>query len=469
VSPRDKSSESPGVLASLQARLTTKSAHVGVVGLGYVGLPLALLFAEAGFPTLGFDIDREKVEALSCGRSYIRHIPARVVSEAMNERRFRATADFRKLSEMDAVIVCVPTPLDDHREPDLSFIRDTAEEIKSALRPGQLVVLESTSFPGTTEEVVLPILEKSGLRCSVFAYTVEDNRVQPNPAEAECDFLLAFSPEREDPGNKRFGTRQIPKVIGGVNGQSAHAALVLYGQAFERTVLVSSTRVAEMTKLLENIYRCVNIALVNELKILSLRMGIDIWEVIEAAKTKPFGYAPFYPGPGLGGHCIPIDPFYLTWKAREYEFPTRFIELAGEINSGMPEFVVSSLMEALNRRKQCLKGAHLLVLGVAYKKDLDDLRESPALRIIQLLLNHGAHVQYHDPNFDKIPKLRNYSFSLESAPPTPENLARFDAVIIVTDHSCYDYEEIARYSKVVIDTRHATKDVKEFQDKIVHC
>ena len=469
MSARDKSSESPGVLASLQARLATKSAQVGVVGLGYVGLPLALLFAEAGFPTFGFDIDREKVEALNSGRSYIRHIPAAVISEAMNQRRFKATADFRKLREMDTVIVCVPTPLDDHREPDLSFIRNTAEEIKSALRPGQLVVLESTSFPGTTEEVVLPILEKSGLRCPVFVYSVEDNRVQPNSEEPECDFLLAFSPEREDPGNKHFGTRQIPKVIGGVNGQSAQAAQGLYGQAFDRTILVSSSRVAEMTKLLENIYRCVNIALVNELKMLSLRMGIDIWEVIEAAKTKPFGYSPFYPGPGLGGHCIPIDPFYLTWKAREYEFPTRFIELAGEINSGMPEFVVSSLMEALNRRKQCLKGAHLLVLGVAYKKDLDDIRESPALRIIQLLLNHGAHVQYHDPHFDKIPKLRNYSFSVESAPPTPENLAKFDAVIIVTDHSSYDYQEIARYSKVVIDTRHATKDVKEFQEKIVHC
>jgi UDP-N-acetyl-D-glucosamine dehydrogenase len=340
--------------------------------------------------------------------------------------------------------------------------------VSAHLRPGQLIVLESTTYPGTTDEVVLPILEKPGLRCSPSAYAT-DGSVVKSSGTVGGDFLLAFSPEREDPGNKQFQTHQIPKVIGGVNGASAVAARALYDQVFERTLLVSSARAAEMTKLLENIYRCVNIALVNELKLLCLRMGIDIWEVIEAAKTKPFGFTAFYPGPGLGGHCIPIDPFYLTWKAREYEFPTRFIELAGEINSAMPEHVVASLADALNRRKQCLQDARILVLGVAYKKDIDDPRESPSLRIMELLRLRGARVDYHDPYFPRLPKTRRYDFRLASVELTAQTLAQFDAIVIATDHSSYDYAFIVRHARLVIDTRNATRQVTEFPEKIVRC
>ena len=388
---------------TFRSKAQSKTVQVGVIGLGYVGLPLGLLFARNGFPTTGFDIDQAKVDMLEKGESYIRHIPGSAIAEQVGEKRFRATTDFAVLKEMDAILICVPTPLDHHREPDLSFVRSTTEAITPHLRPGQLVVLESTTYPGTTEEVVLPILEKSGLNCPILPYVTDGSHVT-TPVETEGDFLLAFSPEREDPGNKQFQTHQIPKVVGGVNASSALAARALYGQAFEKTLLVSSTRAAEMTKILENTYRCVNIALVNELKLLCLRMGIDIWEVIEAARTKPFGFTPFFPGPGLGGHCIPIDPFYLTWKAREYEFPTRFIELAGEINAAMPEHVVTSLAEALNRRKQCLQGARILILGIAYKKDIDDLRESPSLRIIELLKDRGAQVDYHDPYFPRLPQ-----------------------------------------------------------------
>jgi UDP-N-acetyl-D-glucosamine dehydrogenase len=336
------------------------------------------------------------------------------------------------------------------------------------LRRGHLVVLESTTYPGTTEEVVLPILEKSGLRCPIQAYATDGFRITA-PVESAGDFLVAFSPEREDPGNKQFQTHQIPKVVAGVNASSALAAQALYGQAFEKTFVVSSTRAAEMTKILENTYRCVNIALVNELKLLCLRMGIDIWEVIEAARTKPFGFTPFFPGPGLGGHCIPIDPFYLTWKAREYEFPTRFIELAGEINSAMPEHVVTSLTDALNRRKQCLRDAKVLILGIAYKKDIDDLRESPSLRIIELLKDNGAHVDYHDPYFPRLHRMRKYDFGMEAVEPTAGALASYDAVVIVTDHSSYDYAAIVRNSRLVVDTRNATKEVKEHRDRIVLC
>jgi UDP-N-acetyl-D-glucosamine dehydrogenase len=452
----------------LFARLKNKAAEVGIIGMGYVGLPLALSFARTGFKVTGFDIDPDKIEKLQRRETYIRHIPSAAISEAIVKHDFRFTEDYRKLREMDAILICVPTPLDEHREPDLSFIRNTAESISAALRPDQLIVLESTTYPGTTEEVVLPILEKSGLHCPIAPYSVNGSKVEYAPG-LEADFLLAFSPEREDPGNKQFKTVQIPKVIGGVNGPSALAAQLLYGKTFEKVVLVSSTRAAEMTKLLENIYRSVNIALVNELKCLCLRMGIDIWEVIEAAKTKPFGFTAFYPGPGLGGHCIPIDPFYLTWKAREYGFPTRFIELAGEVNTAMPELVVASVAEALNQRKKCLQDSKILILGVAYKKDVDDLRESPALRIIQLLQARGAKVDYHDPYFPQLPRTRHYNFGLTSVEPTPKALSGYDAVLIATPHSCYDFGNIVRHSRLVIDTRNATHNVLEGREKVVLC
>jgi len=458
-------------LDSLQQALQEGSARVGVVGMGYVGLPLALLFARGGFHTTGFDIDPEKVQKLRAGQTYIKHIPAETIAGAIEKKRFWATDDFQELAEMDAIVICVPTPLDDHREPDLSFIRDTAEAIRPRLRAGQLVVLESTTYPGTTEEVVLPILERSGLRCPVSPYTTDGSTAVGAEAATPdvADFLLAFSPEREDPGNKDFRTHQIPKVIGGVNAASALAARALYERGFDRTLLVSSSRAAEMTKLLENIFRCVNIAMVNELKLLSLRMGIDIWEVIEAAKTKPFGFTPFYPGPGLGGHCIPIDPFYLTWKAHEYKFPTRFIELAGEINSAMPEHVVAAVGEGLNRRRRCLQDARVLVLGVAYKKDIDDLRESPSLRIIELLQAKGARVDYHDPYFPRLHKMRHHNLGLESVELTPEALGAYDAVVIATDHSSYDYEAIVAAAQLVVDTRNATGKVRKQREKIVRC
>jgi UDP-N-acetyl-D-glucosamine dehydrogenase len=455
-------------LAELQTKVNEKTVRVGVVGLGYVGLPLALGFARKGFCTTGFDIDPAKVDKLRRGETYIGHIAGALIAEEVEKACFQPTADYARLKEMDAIIICVPTPLDEHRDPDLSFIRNTAEAISAHLRRGQLIVLESTTYPGTTDEVVLPILERSGMRCALSPYATDGRTVEFSEA-VEGDFLLAFSPEREDPGNRQFQAHQIPKVIGGVNGASALAARALYEQVFERTLLVSSARAAEMTKLLENIYRCVNVALVNELKLLCLRMGIDIWEVIEAAKTKPFGFAAFYPGPGLGGHCIPIDPFYLTWKAREYEFPTRFIELAGEINSSMPEHVVASLADALNRRKQCLQEANILVLGVAYKKDIDDLRESPSLRIMELLRLRGARVDYHDPYFPRLPKTRRYDFQLASVELTAETLSQFDAVVIATDHSSYDYAFIVRHARLVLDARNATRRVTEFREKIVLC
>lgn len=455
-------------VSRLLTKFHEKTAQVGVIGLGYVGLPLALTFAQNKFRTTGFDSDPGKVEKICRGESYIQHIPGAAIAEKVREKTLRATVDITELQGMDAVLICVPTPLDEHREPDLSFVRQTAEAIRVQLRPGQLIVLESTTYPGTTEEVVLPILEKSGLRCPVSPYKTDGRTVQ-SLERSEGDFLLAFSPEREDPGNKQFQTHQIPKVIGGVNGASALAAQALYQGIVDRTLLVSSSRTAEMTKLLENVYRCVNIALVNELKLLCLRMGIDIWEVIEAAKTKPFGFTAFYPGPGLGGHCIPIDPFYLTWKAREYDFPTRFIELAGEINSAMPEHIVAYLAEALNCRKQCLQDARILILGVAYKKDVDDLRESPSLRIIELLQARGARVDFHDPYFPRLPKMRKYNLGLVAVEPTAQALAGYDAVVIATNHSTYDYSFIVRHSKLVIDTRNATRDVVDHGGKIVRC
>jgi UDP-N-acetyl-D-glucosamine dehydrogenase len=465
---RDEARVQQSPTAELISKLREKKATVGVVGLGYVGLPLILLFARKGFSTIGFDTDPEKIEKLQRGESYIAHIPADSIATELRGNRLRSTTDFRLAWQVDALLICVPTPLDEHREPDVSYIRGTAEAVAPNLRPGQLIVLESTTYPGTTEELLLPILRKSGLRCPVSAYTTEGNTVT-SASGAESDFLVAFSPEREDPGNKNFQTHEIPKVIGGVNGESALAAQVLYSQAFGKTVLVSSSRAAEMSKLLENIYRCVNIALVNELKLLCMRMGINIWEVIEAAKTKPFGFTPFYPGPGLGGHCIPIDPFYLTWKAREYEFPTRFIELAGQVNSSMPEHVIAAIGEAFNQRKQCLQDSRILMLGVAYKNDVDDLRESPSLQLIKLLQERGARVEYHDPYIPQLHRMRHYNFAMASVELSPEKLSSYDAVVIATAHSGVDYGMVVRHSHLVIDTRNATRNVLDGREKIVLC
>src|SRR5256886_10555153 len=441
--------------AQLRRKIETRSARVGIIGLGYVGLPLGLLFSEEKFPVTGFDIDASKVEKLNSGASYIHHIPSTEI-QAAGKRGFRATADYAQLAQMDAIIICVPTPLDEYREPDLSYIQTTAEAIAPRLQPGQLVVLESTTYPGTTEEVLVKILESKNPRGLKAA--------RQEAAGAES-FFVAFSPEREDPGNQSVARRDIPKVIGGMDKTSSDLASLLYSSIFNRTVVVSSPAVAEMTKLLENIYRCVNIALVNELKLLCLRMGIDIWEVIEAAKTKPFGFQAFYPGPGLGGHCIPVDPFYLSWKAKEFDFQTRFIELAGEINTAMPYHVVSAVISALNQRKKALNGAKVLVLGVAYKKDIDDLRESPALTIIELLQKEGAQVSYNDPYFPMVGKGRKYDLQMKCTP--LENLGQYDCVLIVTDHSDYDYGHIVRESQLVVDTRNATRGIHS--PKVVRC
>ncbi len=442
-------------LVALQQKIEGRTARVGIIGLGYVGLPLALLFSEERFPVTGFDIDHKKVEALNQGESYIYHIPATEIQSAQS-RGLRATAQYSQLAEMDAIIICVPTPLNEYREPDLSYIQSTAEAIAPHLRAGQLVVLESTTYPGTTEEILVGTLEKKnpgGLKAA-RADTALDNT-----------FFVAFSPEREDPGNQSVARRDIPKVVGGLEQNATELTALLYQTIFNRTVKVSSPAAAEMTKLLENIYRCVNIALVNELKMLCLRMGIDIWEVIEAAATKPFGFHPFYPGPGLGGHCIPIDPFYLSWKAKEYDFQTRFIELAGEINTNMPYHVVSAVTAALNREKKALNGSRILVLGVAYKKDVDDLRESPSLTIIELLRSQGAEVSYNDPYFPSIGKGRHYDLQMQCAP--LQDLGQYDCVLVVTDHSDYDYPSIVNEAKLVVDSRNATRGITS--PKIVRC
>lgn len=416
--------------------ISKRELRIGIIGLGYVGLPIVIEFCKAGFRVTGFDIDPEKVKLLREGRSYIRHIDSARIGSCNG--MFAATTDFSKLSEMDCVIICVPTPLNEHREPDLSFVFNTAREIRKYIRKGQLIVLESTTYPGTTDEDVKSILEESGL-------------------VAGRDFNLAFSPEREDPNNGQFATRSIPKVVGGYTPECLDSALSVYQQIIETLVPVSSTRVAEATKLLENIYRAVNIALVNEMKILFDRMGIDIWEVIEAAKTKPFGFHAFYPGPGLGGHCIPIDPFYLTWKARKYDIPTRFIELAGEINSNMPYYVVQRTMEGLNEQGKSIKGARILILGLAYKKDVDDMRESPSLKLIELLQMKGCEVDYNDPFIPVRPRVRKYGISQKSVPLTAESLGSYDCAILATDHSCYDPDFILENSKLVIDTRNMIK------------
>ena len=438
----------------LKTKVDARTAKIGIIGMGYVGLPLALLFSEQKLRVTGFDIDPVKVETLTRGGSYIVRIPETEIQAAI-ANGFQATSDFAGIADMDVVIICVPTPLNDHHEPDLSYIVATGHNIAPHLRPGQLIILESTTYPGTTEELLVPILEKNPLGL----------KAARNGAASASEFYVVFSPEREDPGNDTVARRDIPKVIGGLNPVATELGSAVYNSIFNRTVPVSAPAVAEMTKLLENIYRCVNIALVNELKMLCLRMGIDIFEVIKAASTKPFGFQPFYPGPGIGGHCIPLDPFYLSWKAKEYDFHTRFIELAGEINLNMPYHVVRSAAAALNRQKKTLNGAKVLVLGVAYKKDIDDLRESPSLTVIELLQQEGAEVSYNDPYFAFVGRGRKYDLQMHNTP--LENLGSFDAVMIVTDHSDYDYDRIVRESRLVIDTRNATKGIQS--EKIVRC
>jgi UDP-N-acetyl-D-glucosamine dehydrogenase len=439
----------PSIAVQRLERFKNRTASIGVIGLGYVGLPLCLLLSDAGFKVTGFDIDETKVSTLEAGGSYIFRILADEI-QAARSQGFSATQDFSFLAEQDAIILCVPTPLTEHREPDLSYVRNTAEATAPWLQPGQLVVLESTTYPGTTEEVLIPLLEAGNLNGLKV-------RSGDGP-QSENSFYVAFSPEREDPGNTTVARRDIPKVVGGHEPIATELAATLYEGIFTRAIRVSTTRVAEMTKLLENIYRCVNIALVNELKILALRMGVDIWEVIDTAATKPFGFQSFYPGPGLGGHCIPIDPFYLSWKAKEYDFNTRFIELAGEINEAMPEFVTQQVSKALNLHKKPVNGAKILMLGMSYKKDIDDLRESPSLTIIELLRAQGAEVCYNDPYHPYVGRGRHYNLNMTSTP--LDHLEQYDCVLIVTDHSDYDYAQIVRQSQLVVDSRNATKGIQ---------
>jgi UDP-N-acetyl-D-glucosamine dehydrogenase len=434
--------------SALLQRIQNQSALVGVVGLGYVGLPLIDAFVNAGFRCLGFDVDQSKVDRLLAGQSYIKHISSEKVQAWLDRQQFAATSEMRRLAEPDVVIICVPTPLNDTRDPDLSYVEGTTRSIAATLRPGQLVILESTTYPTTTRDVMLPILAATGL--------------QPGK-----DFFVAYSPEREDPGNPDYSAAKIPKVVGGLELESLQLAEALYRQAVVKIVPVSSPEVAEACKILENTYRAVNIALVNELKVLFDRMGIDVWEVIDAAKTKPFGFQAFYPGPGLGGHCIPIDPFYLTWLARKYGLTTRFIELAGEVNSRMPEYVISRLGEFLNEESKPIRGSKVCVLGAAYKKDVDDPRESPSFVLMELLLQRGAILTYNDPHVPHLPKMRHHNLpAMDSQPLTPEFLAAQDCVLIATNHSAYDYAEIVRHSRLVLDTRNATQHVQVGREKI---
>jgi UDP-N-acetyl-D-glucosamine dehydrogenase len=431
--------------AETKQKIETREARIGIVGMGYVGLPLALLFSEQRFSITGFDIDASKIDTLNRGGSYIVRISEAEIQSAQ-KNGFTATADYSLIGQLDVVIICVPTPLNEYREPDLSFVTDTVSAIAPHLKEGQLVILESTTYPGTTEEIVQPLLERgnlSGLRVARDA--------------SSSGFYLAFSPEREDPGNDTVARRDIPKVVGGCGPAALDLACAVYASIFNRTVPVSSPAVAEMTKLLENIYRCVNIALVNELKQLCMRMDIDLFEVIDAAKTKPFGFQAFYPGPGLGGHCIPIDPFYLSWRAKRFDFHTQFIELAGQVNLAMPYFVVENVAEAMSQRGKPLRGSRVLILGMAYKRDIDDLRESPALTIIELLQKRDAQVEYNDPFCASVGSGRRYELNLTSTP--LERIPEFDCVVIVTDHSQYDYQSIVREAKLVVDTRNATKGI----------
>lgn len=436
------------IAAELRKRIESKSARVGIIGLGYVGLPLARAFARAGFTVIGFDVDPSKVSKLNAGRSYIKQIPDAHIAE-MRAQGFRATERFDKLADVEAIIVCVPTPLTESREPDLNYVVNSAHAIANRLRPGQLVILESTTYPTTTRNVVLPILARTEMT-------------------AGEDYFLAFSPEREDPGNTTHSVNTIPKVVGGLDETSGALAELLYAGVVERVVRVSSPEVAEACKILENTYRAINIALVNELKMLYDRMGIDVWEVIEAAKTKPFGFQAFYPGPGLGGHCIPIDPFYLTWVARKYGLNTRFIELAGEVNSAMPAFVVGKVADALNDAGKPIRGSKIAILGMAYKKDIDDPRESPGFELMDLLLKKGAKVTYNDPHIPELPPMRHYPhLHMSSSDLTTEYLAQQDCVLIATDHSAYNYDWIVEASNLVVDTRNATKNVKTGREKLI--
>ena len=425
---------------NLLEKISDKTATIGIIGMGYVGLPLMLRFAEAGYKVLGLDVDQNKIQKLLAGQSYIKHIPSLAIASAVEAGLFDGTTDFSRAGEADALIICVPTPLNKYREPDLSFVLNSTNSIVPYLRPGQIISLESTTYPGTTDEELLPRVESRGLKVGK-------------------DIFLAFSPEREDPGNEKFSTRTIPKVCGGVTPSCLEVGLALYGAVIDRVVSVSSTRAAEMTKLLENIHRAVNIGLVNELKIVCDAMKIDIREVIDAAATKPFGFTPYYPGPGLGGHCIPIDPFYLTWKAREYGLHTRFIELAGEINTAMPDWVVAKLMDALNEQGQALKGAKILVLGIAYKKNVDDMRESPSVELMEKLQKKGAQVQYSDPHVPVFPPMREHRFDLSSVTLNTETLAEYDCVLIATNHDAFDYDLIRTNSRLIIDTRGAYRGV----------
>jgi UDP-N-acetyl-D-glucosamine dehydrogenase len=423
----------------LEEKIANKDAIIGVIGLGYVGLPLVKTFLKKGFKVIGFDVDQKKISLLNRSRSYIKHVTGKDLKPYIKEKKFLASADFKSLKKVDVIIICVPTPLDAHRNPDLSYVLNTTKTIALTLRKGQLIVLESTTYPGTTEEEILPILESGGLKVG-------------------RDFYLAYSPEREDPGNETYSTAKIPKVVGGVTANCRKVAKAVYDQIVVKTIPVSSARVAEATKLLENIFRSINIALVNEMKIILERMDIDVWEVISAASTKPFGYMPFYPGPGYGGHCIPVDPFYMAWKAKEVDYSTRFIELAGEINTFMPYYVISKTMEELNRKKKSIYGAKILVLGIAYKKDVDDQRESPSLKIISLLREKGAKVSYNDPFVPESKGHRDYpGLELKSVTLTEKMLNKCDAVIISTDHSVYDYDWIVKNTSLVIDTRNAIK------------
>ena len=427
---------------SLENKISKKEARIGIVGLGYVGLPLVKTFLNKGFGVLGFDIDEKKVEMLNQAKSYIKHFTAEELKAFLEKKKFQATTDFGLLAKADVIIICVPTPLDSHKNPDLSYVLTTTEVISKHLRKGQLVVLESTTYPGTTEEEMLPLLEAGGLK-------------------AGEDFFLAYSPERENPGDKVYTTEKIPKVVGGVTPKCRRVAKILYDQIVVKTIPVSSPKVAEATKLMENIFRSVNIAMVNEMKMIFDRMGIDIWEVVEAASTKPFGFMTFLPGPGYGGHCIPVDPFYLAWKAKEVDHPTKFIELAGEINTLMPYYVVTKTIEALNKKGKSVRGARILILGIAYKKDIDDQRESPALKIISLLQNKGAKVSYNDPYVPQSYGHRDYpGLELKSVALTEKMLKKFDAVIIATAHSDYDFEWIAENSSLIVDTRNAIKNKK---------
>jgi UDP-N-acetyl-D-glucosamine dehydrogenase len=425
-----------------------KVPFVGIVGMGYVGLPLAREFVGGGARVLGFDINLEQVKKINSSISPLKHIPSEDVGRMVKSGKFRTTTKMSELSKPDAILICVPTPLTENREPDMQYVVTTCQTISKYLRKGQLVVLESTTYPGTTRQLMKPILEKSGLK-------------------AGKDFYLAFSPEREDPGNKQFRTATIPKIVGGYDRKSLQKALDIYKYAIEKLVPVKSCEVAESAKILENMYRCVNIAMVNELKQLFDRMGIDVWEVIEAAGTKPFGFQKFFPGPGLGGHCIPIDPFYLTWKAREYGMPTRFIELAGEINTNMPHYVIMKTMEAMNKKGESLKGSKVLILGLAYKKDIDDVRESPSIELIELLKEKGAKVDYNDPYIPMTHKMREHNLKMKSKPLSAKVLRGYDIVVIATDHSCYDYKWIVKNAKMVVDTRNATANVRNGRSKIV--